>query len=146
MSQTNGADIDRVVHGLHLELSSIESRLADKDAQTRMMLQTIGKFISDKLKPLQKQIEELKAQVEELKKRGVSYKGIYQKSCGYAIGDLVSYDHSVWCCIQVAQAGASPGAFPSLWQMALRGDGRDTQRQPTRGGAHRETTVSARTP
>jgi hypothetical protein len=121
----NGAesDLDRIFHGLHLGLSSMRSELAEKDrsdnAQTKMMLQTIGRFIGDQLKPLRKEIADLKAQIEELKKRGVSYKGIYQKSCDYAVGDLVSYDHSVWCCIQVAQAGESPGAFPSQWQMAL---------------------------
>ena len=98
------------------------------------MLQTIGKFIDDQLKPPQKEIADLKAQVEELKRKGISYKGIYQKSCQYAVGDMVSFEHSVWCCIHLAQAGELPGAFPSQWQMALRGDGRDTPRQPTRGG------------
>ena len=114
--------------------------------EVKTFLQTIGKFVTSQTQPLQKQIEELKAQIEELKKRGVSYKGIYQKSCDYAVGDLVSFDHSVWCCVRVAQAGESPGAFPSQWQMALRGDGRDVPRQPTRGGARPEATIQRRTP
>ena len=53
------------------------SGLAEKDrsdkAQTRMMLETIGKFIGAQLKPLQRQIEELKTQVEELK-RSVAFR------------------------------------------------------------------------
>ena len=147
MSQTNGVDLDRTIHALHLGLSSMRSELAEKDrsenTQTKMMLQTIGRFVGVQLKPLQDEIAGLKAQVEELKKRGVSYKGTYQKSCDYAVGDLVSYEHSVWCCVRVAQAGKSPGAFPSQWQMALRGDGRE-QRLPTKGGARRDSTISRR--
>jgi hypothetical protein len=148
-TETNGVDLDRIVHGLHLGLSSMASELAAKDqcdkAQTKMMLETIGKFIGAQLKPLRKQIEELKAQVEELKRKGISYKGVYQKSCDYAVGDLVSFDRSIWCAIQPAQAGESPGAFPSQWQMALRGDGRDIARQPTPGGPRAETVVQRRT-
>jgi hypothetical protein len=146
----NGAepDLHRVIHGLHLGLSSMASELAEKDrcekAQTKLMLQTISKFIASQLKPLKDEIAKLKAQVDELKRKGISYKGIYQKSCEYAVGDMVSYDHSVWCCIQVAQAGESPGASPSQWQMALRGDGRE-QRLPTKGGARPESTISRRT-
>ena len=145
MTETNGhyaaPDLDRIIHGLHLRMAGLTSELAEKDrsdkAQTKMMLETIGKYIDHHLKPLRKQIEELKTQVDELKRKGISYKGVYQKSCEYAVGDMVSYDHSVWCCIQLAQAGESPGAFPSQWQMALRGDGRDIARQPTRGRATR---------
>ena len=152
MTETNGhyvePDLDRTIHSLHLGLSSMRSELAEKDrsenTQIRMMLSTIGKFIGAQLKPLKDEIAGLKAQIEELKKRGVSYKGVYQKSCEYAVGDMVSYDHSVWCCIQLAQAGESPGAFPSQWQMALRGDGRE-QRLPTKGGARPESTISRRT-
>jgi hypothetical protein len=141
MNNGGEPDLHRVIHSLHLQLS--EKDRSD-NAQIKMMLQTIGRFIGDQLKPLRKQIEELKAQVEELKRKGVSYKGAYQKSCQYAVGDLVSYDHSVWCCINVAQAGESPGAFPSQWQMALRGDGRE-QRLPTKGGARQDSTISRRT-
>ena len=72
-------------------------------------------------------------------------KEFIKKVATYAVGDLVSYDRSVWCAIQAAQAGESPGAFPSQWQMALRGDGRDVPRQPTRGGARPETTMQRRT-
>ena len=108
----------------------------------RLMLQTIGKFIGAQLKPLQKEIARLESAGRRTQKAGVSYKGTYQKACDYAVGDLVSYDHCVWCCIQPAQAGESPGAFPSQWQMALRGDGRDVPRQPTAGGARPETTIS----
>ena len=142
MNNGGEPDLHRIIHGMHLELS--EKDRSDK-AQVKVMLETIGKFIGAQLKPLQKQIEELKTQVDELKRKGISYKGVYQKSCEYAVGDLVSFDRSVWCAIQPAQAGESPGAFPSQWQMALRGDGRDVPRQPTRGGARPETTMQRRT-
>ena len=148
MTETNGVDLDCVVHGLNLGLSSMRSQLAEKDRsdhmQIRTMLETIGKFVGAQLKPLKDEIAGLKAQVEELKKRGVSYKGIYQKACAYEVGDLVSFDRSVWCAVRVAQAGESPGASPSQWQMALRGDGREP-RLPTQGGARPATTISRRT-
>ncbi len=97
MNNGGEPDLHRIIHGMHLELS--EKDRSDK-AQVKVMLETIGKFIGAQLKPLQKQIEELKTQVDELKRKGISYKGVYQKSCEYAVGDLVSFDRSVWCAIQ----------------------------------------------
>ena len=152
MTETNGhyveSDLDRVIHALHLRMTGMASELAEKDrsenTQIRMMLSTIGKFIGAQLKPLKDEIAGLKAQVDELKRKGISYKGIYQRSCAYEVGSMVSHDHSVWACIEDAAVNELPGSHPSKWQMALRGDGRE-QRLPTKGGARPETIMQRRT-
>ena len=149
MNNGGGPDLHLVAHELNRKLAHITSELVEKDqsdkAQIRLILQTVGRFVGVQVKPLQKQIEELKARLEEIEKRGVDFRGIYQRSCEYRRGSLVSHDHSVWACIEDAAVNKSPAAFPSRWQMVLRGDGRDTPRQGTRGGARPETTVQRRT-
>jgi hypothetical protein len=133
MSQTNGADVDldRIVHGLHLEITGMASRLAEKDrsenAQTRMMLETIGKFVGVQLKPLQKQIEELKKQVAELQAGGVKFSGNYQRGNEYRR----SYDNSIWCAVADVKALEIPGTC-AAWQLTLRGQ--PQPRPPTKHG------------
>jgi hypothetical protein len=152
MTETNGygePDLHRIIHSLQLDVSSMASKVASKDqgdnAQTRMMLKTIGKFVSDQLKPLRKEIADLKARLEEIEKRGIDYRGAYQRSNEYRRGSMVTHDHSVWACIEDAAVNESPGSHPSRWQMCLRGDGRE-QRLPTAGGARATSVVQRRTP
>ena len=145
MTETNGhyvePDLHRVIHGLHLELSSMASRFAEKDAQTRTMLQTIGKYVEDRIKlataPLLKRID-------ELEKRGIDYRGIYQRAQIYQIGSMVTHDNNLYSCISNAGVNKSPGSHPSRWQMALRGREGDRPRQATQGGPRAETVVQRR--
>ena len=123
-TETNGVDLDRIVHGLHLDLSSMRSELAEKDrsdnAQTKLILQNIGKFISDKLKPLQKEIADLKAQVAELQAGGVKFSGNHQRGNEYRRGEIAAYDNAVWCAVADAKPMQIPGTC-AAWQLALRG-------------------------
>ena len=134
MSQTNGTDVDldRIVHGLHLDITGMASRLADKDrsenAQIKMMLATIGKYIGAQLKPLQKQIEELKKQVAELQAGGVKFSGNYQRGNEYRRGELCAFDNSIWCAVADVKAMEIPGTC-TAWQLTLRGQ--PHPRQPT---------------
>ena len=144
----NGGDLDRVIHGLQLDLTSVASRIADKDrsdnAQTKTMLATIGKFIGDQLKPLQKEIEELKKQVAELQAGGVKFSGNYQRGNEYRRGEMCSYDNSVWCAVADVKAMEIPGTC-AAWQLTLRGQ--PQPRSPTkRGDLRPQQPVERRTP
>ena len=131
----NGAepDLDRTIHSLHLGLSSMRSELAEKNrsdiAQTKLILQNVGKFISDKLKPLQKEIADLKAQVAELQEGGVRFSGTHQRCNGYKRGEICSYDNSLWVALVDTEPMQIPGKC-AAWQLALRGQ--PDARLPTR--------------
>ena len=134
------------MHGLHLEITGMASRFAEKDrsdnAQTKMMLETIGKFIGAQLKPLQKEIAQLKARLEEVEKKGVEYSGIYQRAQSYRRGVLTTYDGSLWACVEDAQPNEAPPG--PKWQLCAKA-GRDGNRLPTKGGARPTTIVDRRT-
>jgi hypothetical protein len=139
-------DLHRTIHSLHLGLSSMASRLAEKDhsenTQTRMMLRTIGRFIGDQLKPLQKEIAELKAQVAELQQGGIKFSGNHQRGNEYRRGEICSYDNSLWVALVDVKPMEIPGKC-AAWQLALRGVTPDP-RKPTAGGARPESTISRR--
>jgi hypothetical protein len=151
MTETNGhdvePDIDRTIHSLHLGLSSMRSDLAEKarsdNAQIKLVLQTIGRYVNAQVAPLRKEIADLKAQVAELQAGGVKFSGNYQRGNEYRRGEMCAYDNSIWCAVADVKAMEIPGTC-AAWQLTLRGQ--QQPRQPTQGGARPETTVQRRTP
>lgn len=138
MNNGGEPDLHRVIHSLHLQLS--EKDRSD-NAQIKMMLQTIGRFISDQLKPLRKEIEELKNKAAELQAGGVKFASMHQRGNGYKRGEICSYDNSLWVALVDVKPMEIPGKC-AAWQLALRGQ--PDARQPTKGGPRPETTVERR--
>jgi hypothetical protein len=150
MTETNGhyaePDLPRIIHSLQLDVSSMASRLSKKDrsenAQIKMMLQTIGRYVNAQVMPLRKEIADLKKQVAELQEGGVRFSGTHQRGNEYRRGEICSYDNSLWVALVDVKPMEIPGKC-AAWQLALRGH--PDPRLPTRGGARPETTVERRT-
>lgn len=146
MNNGGEPDLDRVIHGLQLDLTGMASEIAEKErsanAQTKLILQNIGKFVSDKLKPLQKEVADLKAQVAELQQGGVKFSGTHQRGNEYKRGEICSYDNSLWVALVDTEPMQIPGKC-AAWQLALRGQ--PDARLPTRNGPRGETVVQRRT-
>ena len=89
------------------------SNLSEKDrsdkAQTKMMLETIGKFIGAQLKPLRDEITKLKAEIAELKQGGFKYAGVYQRAVGYDKGTVVTFDGSMSRAVKDTQPSPTVG-------------------------------------
>ena len=77
------------------------------------------------------EIAPLLRRIEELEKRGIEYRGVYQRAQCYRVGSMITHDGNLWCCIEDAQVNESPGAFPSKWQLAVKA-GRDAPRSATK--------------
>lgn len=95
-------------------------------ASEKLFLQTVGRFVAERMKPLQLRIAQLETQVRELKEAGIRYCGTYQRAIDYKRGDLVSHDGSMWIVVaDAAKALEIPGKSPS-WQLCVKA-GRDAR-------------------
>jgi hypothetical protein len=122
----------------------LQSRQYETPDWMKKLLLFIGWFARELAR---QEIAPLLRRIEELEKRGIEYRGIYQRSCEYRRGSMITHDGNLWCCITDAEVNESPGSHPSKWQLAVKAgrDGRDVPRQPTHGGARPETTMRRRT-
>jgi hypothetical protein len=131
MTQTNGY-VDPV------EMEKINQAIgrANEQSETRMLLQTIGRFVGAQVKPLQAEIARLKARVAELEEGGVKFCGSYQRANGYRRGQWVGFDGSGWVALSDVAPLEQPGTSDK-WQLVIRAgrDARDASRLPTRGGS-----------
>jgi hypothetical protein len=130
MTQTNGHDPVALAKALdHTRGEELNFSGWTRD-EARVLLRKVGVYIAAQVQPLQKQIEILKARLEEIEKRGIEYRGVYQRAQIYQIGNMVTHDNNLYSCISNAEVNESPGSHPSRWCMALR----VRPRQPTKGG------------
>lgn len=101
-----------------------------RTAEKTLMLQTIGRFISDRIfshvGKLQADIDRLHKEVAELKSwranaetRGLAYRGVYQKADTYERGDVVTFQGSMW--VAIADVGPNEGPSKSdSWVLAVK--------------------------
>lgn len=68
-----------------------------------------------------KKLAAVTKRIDAIETKGVRYRGVYQRSDEYVLGDLATWDGSMWhCAVQKTQA--HPGKS-SDWQLAVkRGD------------------------
>ena len=85
------------------------------------MARTIKDYVRRAIAPLEKRIA-------ELEKRGVDYKGTYQRAALYRRGDITTFDGSMYVAITDIEPNETPGNG-GKWVLAVkRGrDARDTK-------------------
>ena len=91
-----------------------------------VFLQTLGRFIQTQV---QLAVAPLLKRIDELEKRGIDYRGVYQRAQIYQIGSMVTHDNNLYSCISDAGVNEGPGSYPSRWCMVLRGREGDRPRQ-----------------
>jgi hypothetical protein len=101
-------------------------------AEFKVFLQAIGRFVTDQVKPLQEEIAGLKSRIAELEATGIKYVGTYQRAATYKRGDVCNHDGGMW----VATCETPPQEVPGksvCWQLSVKSyNGKDhTPRQPT---------------
>jgi hypothetical protein len=101
---------------------------AQFDHCMRQIIKTINENITD---PLTEMCRRLQARVDQLEKRGLDYRGVYQKACAYEKGDVVTFDGSMHCAVTAINPGEQPMQAPG-WQLCVKA-GRDAPevRRPT---------------
>jgi hypothetical protein len=74
----------------------------------------------------------LRERIAELEKRGVDYKGTFQRACSYRRGDIITHDGSMFVAIADVAPNEAPGNGGN-WQLAVKA-GKDAAqlRSPTR--------------
>ena len=107
--------------------------------EAKLLLQTIGRYVNDQVKPLRKEIAELKAQIAELEAR--KFSGVHQRALSYKCGAQVTFDNALWTAITDVGPGEVPGQSLK-WQLCFRQI--QPARLPTKGGPRPETTVLER--
>ena len=106
--------------------------------ETKLLLQTVGRFVGAQVKPLQEEIAQLKARIAELEATGIKFVGSYQRAAEYRRGDVTNYDGAMW----VATCAVPPQEVPGksvCWQLSVKSY--SNARQPTLGGARAQSIV-----
>jgi hypothetical protein len=96
----------------------------------KLFLQTVGRFVAERLRPLharildlENQVRELQSEVRELEAGGIKYCGVWQKACSYKRGTCITHAGSMWVAVTDVQPMQAPGA-DQAWQLAVK-RGRD---------------------
>ena len=73
-------------------------------------------------------LAKLEARVAEIELRGVAYKGVWQPALQYKLGDLVTYDGSIFHANTYTRC--KPGNGSTTWSLAVKrgADGKDAER------------------
>ena len=128
----NGSDDHQLARQKSLEiLSAMTDQSSDKDWFKKVLLPTIGKFVSQQMAPLKDEIAKLKAQVAALEEGGLRYRGVWQKANAYRRGDVVTFDGSMHVAVKDTQPAQQP-LGSDVWQLCVKA-GRDGPRQSTTG-------------
>ena len=88
-------------------------------AEFKLILQTIGRFVGAQVKPLQEEIAKLKARIEELEMTEIKFVGTYQRPQSYRRGDVCNYEGGMW----VAVCDTPPMEVPGksvCWQLSVK--------------------------
>lgn len=68
-----------------------------------------------------KKLAALTKRIDAIEKKGIAYRGVFQRSSEYTFGDMVTWDGSMWHAV-AERTRAQPGKS-SDWQLAVkRGD------------------------
>jgi hypothetical protein len=87
-------------------------------------------FIAERIEQATKPLRE---RIIELEKRGVDYKGTYQRATVYRRGDITTHDGSMYVAITDIEPNEEPGKG-GKWVLAVkRGQDGVQLRSPTRG-------------
>jgi hypothetical protein len=97
------------------------------------MMDAIGRVLVDELRPLECAIEKLEQRIEEIEKRGIEYKGIYQRACVYKRGEVVTADGSMFVAVTDVAPNEVPGQSNN-WQLAVKSTRQPTRHSQVRGG------------
>lgn len=99
-------------------------------ASEKLFLQTVGRFVAERLKPLhmrildlENEVRELKSEMRELEAGGIKYCGVYQRAACYKRGDCVTHGDSMWVAITGVPPTQAPGTA-ECWQLSVK-HGRD---------------------
>jgi hypothetical protein len=96
---------------------------------TAAFLKAINIFVREEIL---KAFTPLRERLDELEKRGVDYKGTFQRACSYRRGDIVTHDGSMFVAIGDVAPNEAPGNGGN-WQLAVkRGQDAVQPRSPTR--------------
>jgi hypothetical protein len=118
--------LDEADHQAFLKREGAKMRTAEQPMRSNVLthremdhvLEAIGKFIADTLKPIQKRIAALEQQTR------LKYVGPWKPARDYLPGEFVSYAGSIWHCKQ--HTGTRPNKCPEAWTLAVK-SGRDAK-------------------
>lgn len=90
----------------------------------KLFLQTVGRFVVERMKPLharildlENEVRELKSEMRELEKGGVRFCGVWQRAMDYKRGSMVTHDGATWTVVaDEAKAMERPGTSQA-WQL-----------------------------
>jgi hypothetical protein len=76
-------------------------------------------LMQGKFNELEEALLQVNKQVQEIKKKGLTYKGVFQRAMEYQRGDVVTHSGSAWVC--VGDAGEGVPGDNSSWQLMAKG-------------------------
>ena len=99
-----------------------------EDDLAKELADLIRQHVAVVTKPLREKIEALERKVVELQAKGVEYRGVWQRACSYERGAIVTFEGSMWVCIQNVEPNTRPGQSQG-WQLCCRAgrDGKDAK-------------------
>jgi hypothetical protein len=101
--------------------------MTEEDQQN--LMRALAIFIAERIEQATKPLRE---RIIELEKRGVDYKGVYQRAALYRRGDIVTHDGSMFVAITDIEPNEAPGNG-GAWCLAVkRGQDAAQLRSPTR--------------
>jgi hypothetical protein len=77
------------------------------------------------VRPLCDEIAALKNEIVEIRKRGVEFKGSYQRANPYRTGSVVNFDGGMWVAIEDTDINDVPGQS-NKWQLSVKAPRRPT--------------------
>jgi hypothetical protein len=89
------------------------------NADMAKLLNVIGRFVSDRTKPLKEKIAALESRIAEFEKSGVRYCGVYQRANEYKRGSAVTADGSMFVAVVDVAPGERPG-WSQDWVLSVK--------------------------
>ena len=88
--------------------------MTEEDQQN--LMRALAVFIAERIEQATKPLRE---RIIELEKRGVEYKGVYQRAALYRRGDIVTVEGSLFIAIANVEPNEAPGNGGN-WQLAVK--------------------------
>ena len=78
----------------------------------------MGGYVRKESSKSNDRIEALERKVVELQAKGIEYKGAWQRACSYERGAIVTFEGSMWVCVENVEPNTRPGQSQG-WQLLL---------------------------